>query len=122
MPSSASTRLAYIRPLASAAAPSEQLRLWPHFTASCCSSHRCGRHPTALRTLLQKQPFVPVPQGHLSQFWNRDSPSGTKGWRLLSRVAEPGQNVPHAKKILHPAGFDPKTSCLVHGFLANSPK
>jgi len=73
-------------------------------------------------TLLQKQPFVPVPLGHLSRFWNRDSPSGTKGWRLLSRMAEPGLNVPHAKKILHPAGFDPKTSCLAYGFLASSPK
>ena len=26
------------------------------------------------------------------------------------------------KKILHTTGFDPKTSYLVHGFLANSPK
>ena len=26
------------------------------------------------------------------------------------------------KFFLHLAGFDPKTSCLVHGFLANSPK
>ena len=26
------------------------------------------------------------------------------------------------KFFLHPAGFDPKTSCLVHGLLANSPK
>jgi len=24
--------------------------------------------------------------------------------------------------FLRPAGFDPKTSCLAHGFLANSPK
>ena len=56
-------------------------------------------------TLLQKQPFVPVPLGHLSRFWNRDSPSGTKGWRLLSRVAEPGQNVPHAKKNFAPRGI-----------------
>jgi len=26
------------------------------------------------------------------------------------------------KKILHTAGFDPKTSYLAHGFLTNSPK
>jgi len=43
-------------------------------------------------------------------------------WRLLSRVAEPGQKVPHAKKYLRPAGFEPKNYCLAHGFLTNSPK
>ena len=47
---------------------------------------------------------------------------GQKLWRLLSRVVEPGQNVPHAKIFLRPAGFEPKTYCLAHGFLANSPK
>jgi len=26
------------------------------------------------------------------------------------------------KKNLHTTGFDPKTSCLAHGFLTNSPK
>ena len=41
---------------------------------------------------------------------------------LLSRVVEPGQNVPRAKKSLRPAGFKPKTYCLAHAFLANSPK
>ena len=54
-------------------------------------------------SLLQIRPFVPVPQGHLSWFWNRDSPPRTKSW--LSRVAEPGQNVPHAKKIFAPRGI-----------------
>jgi len=56
-------------------------------------------------SLLQIRPFVPVPQGHLSRFWNRDSPSGTKSWTLLSRVAEPGQNIPHAKKFFAPRGI-----------------
>ena len=70
-------------------------------------------------TLLQIGPFVPVPKGYLSRFWNRDSAAGTK---LLSWVVEPGQNVPRAKKSLRPAGFEPKTYCLAHGFLTNSPK
>ena len=91
-------------------------------------------------SLLQNRSFVPVPNCLLSRFWNRDKASGTKASRLLSRVAEPGQNwdmasgtktsrvaesgqnVSDAKIFLHPAGFDPKTSCLAHGFLTNSPK
>ena len=56
-------------------------------------------------SLLQIRHFVPVPQGHLSRFWNRDSPFGTKSWRLLSRVAESGQNVPLAKKKFAPRGI-----------------
>ena len=28
--------------------------------------------------LLQIGPFVPVPKGYLSRFWNRDSAAGTK--------------------------------------------
>ena len=56
-------------------------------------------------SLLQIRPFVPVPKGHLSRFWDRDSPSGTKDWRLLSRVAEPGLNVPDAKKFFVPRGI-----------------
>ena len=68
--------------------------------------------------------------GHLSRFQRAICPGfGTgirlpeqKLWRLLSRVVEPGQNVPHAKIFLRPAGFEPKTYCLAHGFLANSPK
>jgi len=51
-------------------------------------------------------PFVPVPKAYLSRFW----------------VVEPGQKVPHAKKSLRPAGFEPKTYCLAHDFLTNSPK
>ena len=47
---------------------------------------------------------------------------GQKRWRLLSRVVEPGQNVPRAKKSLRPAGFEPKTYCLTHGFLTDSSK
>jgi len=49
-------------------------------------------------------------------------PPGQKRWRLLSRVVEPGQNIPRAKKYLRPAGLGPKTYCLAHGLLANSPK
>ena len=44
-----------------------------------------------LRSLLQIGPFVPDPKGY------------------LSRVVEPGQNVPRAKKYLRPAGLEPKT-------------
>ena len=29
-------------------------------------------------SLLQIGPFVPVPKGYLSRFWNRDSAAGTK--------------------------------------------
>ena len=68
--------------------------------------------------------------GHLSRFQRAICPGfgtgirlpGQKLWRLLSRVVKPGQNVPHVKKILRPAGFEPKTYCLAHGFFANSPK
>ena len=60
-------------------------------------------------------PFVPVLE---PGFGRRDK----SPWRLLSRVVEPGQKVPHAKKSLRPAGFEPKTYCLAHGFLTNSPK
>ena len=49
-------------------------------------------------------------------------PPGQKRWRLLSRVVEPGQNVPRAKKYLRPVGLEPKTYCLAHGLLANSSK
>ena len=101
-----------------------------------------SRHP-----LLQIGPFVPVPKDYLSRFWNRDSAAGTKAlvvepgfvpdwaicpsskglfvpvpWGLLSRVVEPGQKVPHAKKSLRHVEFEPKTYCLAHGFLTNSPK
>ena len=34
---------------------------------------------------------------------------GTGIRRLLSRVVEPGQNVPRAKKYLRPVGLEPKT-------------
>ena len=72
-----------------------------------------------IATLLQQiGQFVPVPNDYLSWFWNRDSAA----WRLLSRVVEPGQNVPRAKKSLPPTGFKSKTYYLTHGFLANSPK
>ena len=74
-------------------------------------------------TLLQIGPFVLVPKGYLSRFWNRDSAAGTKApGGFLSQVVEPGQKVPHAKKSLRPAGLEPKTYCLAHGMLANSPK
>ena len=48
-----------------------------------------------LSTLLQIQPFVPVPNWLLSRFWNRDKASGTKA----SRVEEPGQKVPDVKNF-----------------------
>ena len=54
--------------------------------------------------------------GHLSRFQRAICSgfgTGTKG---------PGQKVPRAKKSLRPAGFEPKTYCLAHGFLTNSPK
>ena len=64
--------------------------------------------------------------GHLSRFQRAICPGFGTGIRppgqkpgLLSRVVEP---VPHAKKSLRPAGFEPKTYCLAHGFLTNSPK
>ena len=68
--------------------------------------------------------------GHLSRFQRAicpgfgtgTRPPGQKRWRLLSRVVEPGQNVPRAKKYLRPVGLEPKTYCLAHGLLANSPK
>ena len=41
---------------------------------------------------------------------------------LAAGVVESGQKVPHAKKSLHPAGFEPKTYYLAHGFLTNSSK
>ena len=41
-------------------------------------------------TLLQIQPFVPVPNWLLSRFWNRDKASGTKASMLLSRVGRTG--------------------------------
>ena len=44
--------------------------------------------------------FVPVLE---PGFGRRDK----SPWRLLSRVVEPGQKVPHAKKSLRPAGFEP---------------
>ena len=47
---------------------------------------------------------------------------GFRDKRLLSRVAKPGQKVPDVKFFLHTTRFDHKTSCLAHGFLANSPK
>ena len=71
--------------------------------------------------------------GHLSRFQRAICPGfGTGIWlpgqkpsintKILSRVVEPGQNVPHAKIFLRPAGFEPKTYYLAHGFLASSPK
>ena len=72
--------------------------------------------------LLQIGPFVPVLKGYLSRFWNRDKAAGTKALEAFVRVVEPGQNVPRAKKYLRPAGLEPKTYCLVYGFLANSTK
>ena len=59
--------------------------------------------------------FVPVLE---PGFGRRDK----SPWRLLSRVVEPGQKVHRAKKSFRPTGFEPKTYCLAHGFLTNSPK
>ena len=59
--------------------------------------------------------FVPVLEPGQGR---RDKSAGG----FLSRVVEPGQKVPHAKKYLRPAGFEPKNYCLAHGFLTNSPK
>jgi len=59
--------------------------------------------------------------GHLSRFQRAICPDfGTTTTK--ARVVEPGQNVPRAKKYLRPAGLEPKTYCLVHGFLDNSTK
>ena len=79
---------------------------WQHLFIARASRHQ---------PLLQIGPFVPVPKGYLSRFWNRNSAAGT-------RVVEPGQKVTRAKKTLRPAGLEPKTYCLAHGFLANSTK
>ena len=59
--------------------------------------------------------FVPVLEPGQGR---RDKSAGG----FLSRVVEPGQNVPCAKKYLRPAGLEPKTYCLAYGLLANSPK
>ena len=72
-------------------------RPWILLDADIARSHSCS-------PLLQIQPFVPVPNWLLSRFWNRDMACGTKASRLLSQVAEPGQNVPDAKKIFTPRG------------------
>ena len=66
----------------------------------------------------------------LSRFHRAICPGFGTGIRLPGQKARgfcPGwQNrdkMSHTlKKFLHPAGFDPKTSCLVYCFLANSPK
>ena len=42
--------------------------------------------------------------------------------KSLSRVVEPGQKIPRAKKSLRPSGFEPKTYWLAYDFLINSPK
>ena len=63
--------------------------------------------------------------GHLSRFQRAICPGFGTGIRLPGQkpwVVEPGQNVPHAKIFLRPEGFEPKTYCLAHDFLANSPK
>ena len=96
----------------------------------------------ALRTIISER-YIKLPHdhhrtnehyyrlGHLSLFQRAICPGfeteirppGQKPLeRLLSRVVEPGQKVPHAKKSLRPARFEPKTYCLAHGFLTNSPK
>ena len=75
-----------------------------------------GNHTTTDRAICpgSKGLFVPVLE---PGFGRRD-----KSRRLLSRVVEPGQNVPRVKKSLRSAGFEPMTYCLAHGFLANSTK
>jgi len=90
------------------------------------SSHPKSLHVISSKeqeTLLQIWPFVPVPNWLLSRFWNRDKASGTKasrgfcpGWKNRDKRCLT------LKKILLTTGFDPKTSCSTHGFLANSPK
>jgi len=90
------------------------------FAASSCKIYKLSLiYPVfnIVRSLLQIGQFVPVPKGHLSRFGTGIRLPGQKPW-----VVEPGQNVPHAKIFLRPAGFEPKTYCLVHAFLANSPK
>ena len=62
----------------------------------------------------------------LSQFHRAICPGFGTGIRLPGGFCPGWQNrdkMSHTLKFfLHPAVFDPKTSCLVHGFLANSPK
>ena len=72
----------------------------------------CSPYTTTDRAICPRSKglFVPVLE---PGFGCRDK----KPWRLLSRVVEPGQNVPRVKKSLRPAGLEPKTYCLAHGFL-----
>ena len=84
----------------------------------------------ACATLQHERRADPLLQKQLSRFYMAICPGfgtgirppGQKRWRLLSRVVEPGQNVPRAKKYLRPVGLEPKTYCLAHGLLANSSK
>ena len=48
----------------------------------------------AEKSLLQKQPFVPVPYGHLSRFWNRDSTAGTKALEAFVPGGRTGTKCP----------------------------
>ena len=45
-------------------------------------------------SLLQIGPFVPVPKGHLSQFWNRDSAAGTKALEAFVPGGRTGTKCP----------------------------
>ena len=65
----------------------------------------------------------------LSRFYHpgqKPCPGFGTGIRLPGGFCPGWQNrdkMSHTLKFfLNPAGFDPKTSCLVHDFLANSPK
>ena len=42
----------------------------------------------------KKQPFVPVPYGHLSRFWNRDSAAGTKALEAFVPGGRTGTKCP----------------------------
>jgi len=61
------------------------------------SGHRQRqRHAThmVIKALLQIGPFVPVPKGHLSRFWNRDSAAGTKALEAFVPGGRTGTKCP----------------------------
>ena len=111
---------------------------------NCCKDRAAGLEPRAFCPHVNRQPQASQGQGETTA-----SPSSsivhyyrfsllfrfqvgfcpdfrTKirllGQRLLSRMAESGQNIFDVKIFLHPVRFDSKISCLAYGFLANSPK
>ena len=63
------------------------------FAASSCKIYKLSLiYPVfnIVRSLLQIGQFVPVPKGHLSRFWNRDSAAGTKALEAFVPGARTG--------------------------------